>query len=143
MIANCEFFYSLQSTDSQSDLECILWGQPSQLQPKMIIKPFYSIISSPIQLYICIDFSSAPKLRQLCGDSNPGISQIPVSLAPLSWWGILGVAGCSVLLEKGDIGVTKLIHECQVIPPLLELAARSLHCHLKGEFSQSIVSFCM
>ena len=66
------------------------------------------------------------------------MAQIPVSLAPLSWWGILGVAGCSVLLEKGDIGATRFIHECPVIPPLLELAARTLHCYLKGEFSSLI-----
>ena len=43
------------------------------------------------------------------------------------------MCGCSVLLEEVDMGVTKFICECTTIPPLLELAARSLHCVLKGE----------
>lgn len=44
------------------------------------------------------------------------------------------MAGCGVLLAKEDIGVTKFIHQCTTIPPLMELAARALHCVLKGEF---------
>ena len=100
------------------------------------------IISTTNSTLFLIDSTSTPKLRQLCADSNPNISHIPVSLAPLSWWGILGVAGCSVLLEKGDIGVTKFIHECQLVPPLLELAARTLHCHLKGQFDGYLICLC-
>ena len=94
-----------------------------------------------VQLLISVDFSLCPKLRQLCADSNPDIVQVPVSLAPLSWWSVLGVAGCNVLMEEREMAAVKVVHKCQVVLPLLELAARSLHCVLRGDSHNVTVYF--
>ena len=97
-------------------------------------------IHTDYMMFTFLDFTGTPKLRQLFADSNPGIAQVPVSLAPLSWWGVLGLSGCSVLIETKDLGVTKVVSECPVVPPMLELAARSFHCALRGEAGDYVSS---
>lgn len=69
----------------------------------------------------------------MCADSNPDMSHVPVSLAPLSWWRELGVAGCNVLMTDNDLAEVKVVKKCQVVLPLVELSARSLHSLLKSE----------
>ena len=45
-----------------------------------------------------------------------------------------------MLIETKNLGVTKVVSECPVVPPMLELAARSLHCALRGEAGDYVSS---
>lgn len=78
------------------------------------------------------DFS-ATLLHTLLIDMNPAISHIPVSLAPLSWWGVLGVEGCPVHVKEENLSFLKPLNTCGHVPPLIELAARFIHNLLKSK----------
>lgn len=72
-------------------------------------------------------------LQTLLVDMNSEICCIPVSLASLSWWGVLGVEGCPVHVEREHINFLKPLTTCEQVPALIELTARSIHTILKGE----------
>ena len=66
---------------------------------------------------------------------NSDLSYIPVSLASLSWWGTLGIEGCSsVHLRQEDLCFLKPLRTCDFVLSLTELTARVIHSNLKSEF---------
>ena len=69
-------------------------------------------------------------------DSNPDLSCVPVSLAPLSWLGVLGIEKCSLHIKEEDLHFPKPLRTCSRVPSLTELTARSLHGFLKSEAIQ-------
>ena len=71
-------------------------------------------------------------LRTLLVDMNPDISHVPLSLASVSWWGVLGVEGCPVHVKEENLNFLKPLHTCERVPPLIELTARYLHSMFKG-----------
>lgn len=83
---------------------------------------------------LCSFFSdfSATMLQTLLVDMNSAISYIPVSLAPLSWWGMLGVEGCPVHVKEENLSSLKPLNTCGHVPALIELTARFLHGILRS-----------
>ncbi len=83
--------------------------------------------------FITTDFSGTTLLQTVLVDMNLDLSCIPVSLAPLSWWGMLGVVGCPSHIKMENLSFLKPLHTCEHVPPLTELTARVLHNILKSE----------
>jgi hypothetical protein len=63
-------------------------------------------------------------------DTNPDLSYIPVSLAPL---GSLGIKGCPVHMKQEELWFMKPLNICSHVPSLTEIAARSVHSILRGK----------
>ena len=70
-------------------------------------------------------------------DMNSDLSCIPVSLAPLSWWGTLGLEGCPVYMKQEDLWFLKPLKVCSHVPSLTELTARYIHSILRSECSET------
>lgn len=73
-------------------------------------------------------------LQVMLVDMNFDLSCIPVSLAPVSWWGTLGIEGCSVHMKQEDLFFLKPVRTCSQVPSLTELTARFLHSVLKSKW---------